>query len=158
MAFRKSYNGVIVFDFKMRNVMGVNKREIAIMQLCDAIVLFNQEHYVSAITLSGAAEEILAQFILINKAKTGAPMLSAEQIENDMFEVFLDEPDYHKVRSSTRNELKHHSKNDREIVDCDFRQIAINHISGALQNYKVMYKHLPDEKVVKDFCIAIGFS
>lgn len=138
--------------------MKVSKRNIAVMQLCDAIVMFNQERYVSAITLSGAAEEILAQFIRIRKDGDGSPIFSAEQIEKKLFEVFLGVKDYHKERSSTRNELKHHSENDREILDSDFRQIAINHISGALQNYKTMYNYLPDEKVVKDYCIAIGFS
>lgn len=77
----------------------------------------------------------------------------------DMFKDFLGVRNYHAYRNKIRNELKHHGKErNQDFLTGDFRQVALNHIAGAIQNYRFVYNHLPKEKVIQDFCLEIGIS
>lgn len=142
--------------------MKVTKEQAAILQLCDAIALFNKERYISAITLAAASEEVLAQLLKQHSAKTGTPYFTAEELEAgmfDMFKDFLGVRNYHAYRNKIKNELKHHGDDcNKDVLTGDFRQIALNHISGAVQNFKMVNGHLPKEPVISDFCIEIGIS
>ena len=142
--------------------MKATKEQAAIFQLCDAIDLFKNERYISAITLAAASEEVLAQLLKQHSDKTGTPFFTAEELEAgmfDMFKDFLGVRNYHAYRNKIKNELKHHGgESNKDVLTGDFRQVAINHIAGAIQNYKFVNNHLPDEKVITDFCIEIGIS
>lgn len=142
--------------------MRATKQEAAILQLCDAIALFKKERYISAITLAAASEEVLAQLLKQHSAKTGTPYFTAEELEAgmfDMFKDFLGVRNYHAYRNKIKNELKHHGdENNKDVLTGDFRQIALNHIAGAIQNFKMVNGHLPKEQVITDFCIEIGIS
>lgn len=142
--------------------MRATKQEAAILQLCDAITLFKKERYISAITLAAASEEVLAQLLKQHAAKTGKPYFTAEELEAgmfDMFKDFLGIRNYHSYRNKIKNELKHHGDdNNKDVLTGDFRQIALNHIAGAVQNFKMVNGYLPKEPVITDFCIEIGIS
>lgn len=114
--------------------MRATKQQAAILQLCDAIELFKKEPYISAITLAAASEEVLAQLLKQHAAKTGTPYFTAEELEAGMFDMFKD------------------------FLTGDFRQIALNHIAGAVQNFKMVNGYLPKKPVITDFCIEIGIS
>lgn len=142
--------------------MRVTKQQVAILQLCDAIELFKKERYISAITLSAASEEVLAQLQKQYSEKTGTIYFTAEELEAgmfDMFKDFLGVRNYHAYRNKIKNELKHHGdEGNKDVLMGDFQQIALNHISGAIQNFKMLIGHLPKEQVIAEFCIEIGIS
>jgi hypothetical protein len=54
--------------------MEVTKEQAAIIQLCDAIELFNKKRYISALTLSAASEEVLAKILKNTSSKAGKPL------------------------------------------------------------------------------------
>ena len=142
--------------------MEVSKKEVAILQLCDAINLFKRERYISSITLAGASEEVLAQLLSRQKRKTVFRYYTAEELEAgtfDMFEHFFGVKNYYSYRNKIKNELKHHGdKKNKEVLSGDFRQVALNHISAAVQNYKMMNGQLPNEEIITEFCNEIGIS
>ena len=118
-----------------------NKREIARVQLVEAINLFLAEKYISCITLAGAAEEIFAR--LLNQ--TGRPSIAEISIDeiqkirektglcvmhgmpaNQIFNLW----------NSARNELKHYNKTDEDIVILHPFDDAYMMIRRALFNAK----------------------
>lgn len=141
--------------------MKVTKQQAAILQLSDAIELFKNKRYVSSITLAAASEEILAQFLKQHANKTGIPYFTAEEIEEGMFDLFVDFlgiRNYHAYRNNIRNELKHHGESNKDVLTGNFKQIALNHIAGAIQNFKMAENHLPSVKVITDFCLEFGIT
>jgi len=142
--------------------MKVSKEQAAISQLCDAIELFRNGKYVSAITLAAASEEVLAQLVNIHAVKTGIPYSTAEDTEAamfDMFKYFLGIRNHHAYRNKIKNELKHHGDvRNKDFLSGNFKQIALNHIAGSIVNYKIIYDELPDEKTITEFCLEIGLS
>ena len=142
--------------------MKVTKEQAAVTQLCDAIELFKKQRYISAITLAAASEEVLAQLLKQYAEKSGTPYFTAEELETgmfDMFKDFLGIRNYRAYRNKIKNELKHHGEEgNKDVLTGDFRQVALNHISGAIQNYKMANNQLPSEQVINDFCIEIGIS
>jgi hypothetical protein len=138
------------------------KEQAAINQLCDAIELFNRGRYISAITLAAAAEELLVKLLKLHSGNINIPLSSAEDLEAFMFEStkeILEIENYHAYRSKIRNELKHHgSKNNKNLLKGDFKQIALNHIAGAIVNYKTIYSKLPDDRLILEFCNENGLS
>jgi len=142
--------------------MKFTKEQAAILQLYDAIELFKKERYISAITLAAASEELLAQLLKQHANKTGIPFDTKEELEAGMFDIFKDflgVKNYHAYRNKIKNELKHHGgEGNKEILIGDFRQVALNHIAGAIQNYRFVNNSFPKETVITDFCREIGIS
>lgn len=116
-----------------------SKREIAQMQLVEAIDLFLAGKYLCAITLAGAAEEILArllnqlgedsiveesiQAIQHLREKTGLSIMSGKP-KNEIFNEW----------NSARNNLKHHGKAIDETVTINFFDEAYWMIKRGLAN------------------------
>jgi hypothetical protein len=119
----------------------IEKREIAQIQLIEAINLFMAERYISCITLAGAAEEIFAR-LLNQVGSRSITEISVEEIEkirektglcvmggkpaNQIFNLW----------NSARNSLKHHNKNDEEMVALHPFDDAYMMIRRALFNAK----------------------
>jgi hypothetical protein len=138
------------------------KEAIAMIQLNDAIKLYNDARYVSAITLAGAAEEIFARLLEEESRRRSLSLASAEDTEQFMFESIpklITEKNYHIQRSRVRNELKHHGNkwSQGEITD-DFEYTALIHIAGAIINYKMANEDIPDEVVIQEFCQKQGIN
>ena len=137
----------------------ISKEDAALNQLEDAVRLFKEKRYESAITLSGSAEEILAQLLILHSKKTQIPISTAEELEADMFDLFSDilkVENYHNYRSKIRNELKHHDFWSDPTIKGNFRQISLTHIAGAISNYRLVHHQYPQRKIIIDFCEEIG--
>lgn len=99
----------------------ITKREIARVQLVEAINLFLEENYIPCVTLAGAAEEVFAR--LINQAGgTSIAEISIEEIskirEKTGLNVLGGRPkeEIYNLWNSARNSLKHHGKSKPEDV------------------------------------------
>ena len=117
----------------------LTKIEIAEQQLLHAIELFcSGEKIVSAITLAGAAEEILGKLV----ARIG----QANSLENevkDQCELFeaafgrTGEPKtFRDLENNARNELKHLGSSDD--VNLDLEQEAVSLIDRAITNFQLL--------------------
>ncbi len=97
------------------------KREIARIQLVEAINFFLAKDYIPCITLAGAAEEIFGR-LLNNEGKPSIVEISAKHIEDvhDKTGVHLiggrPKKDIFNLWNTTRNSLKHHGKAESEEV------------------------------------------
>lgn len=138
------------------------KEDIAMAQLIDAIELYNRARYVSAITLSGASEEIFAQLLKQESKEKDVPLATAEEIEQFLFESWpelITAKNYHIQRSQIRNELKHHGdKRTHNPVTNDFAYTALLHIAGAIINYKMAKGALPVDQSIQQFCDTHGIN
>ena len=113
------------------------KLEIAERQLFHSVELYlTGEHLVSAITLAGAAEEILGKLV----TRSGKPNALEEKVESlcKMFEVVFKEPanrkDFIELRNKARNELKHIGNS--ESVELNLEDEAVKLLNRAIKNYK----------------------
>jgi hypothetical protein len=139
-----------------------SKEKIGIIQLETAIRLFYEQHFIPALTLSVAAEEIFGAFLKLYSEGTGIPIPTAAKMDAGMFELFADFlgiKNYHVYRNEIKNELKHHGEpRNKDIISADFEQIARTHISGAIINYKFWQKKYPGGELVQKFCKTEGLS
>lgn len=165
----------------MQNINTISREEAAILQLEDAINLFYQKRYISAITLSAAAEEILGKLsdehyskLLQKKTKSNfsddtATFLSitASMIIRDgkeLSEMQKEEnaktirKEFILMRNKTRNSLKHYNPGDKGIPEKDLINTALDHITGAIINYKYRIGQLPKNSIIERFCKIEGLG
>lgn len=116
-----------------------SKPEIALSQLNDAISLFTQERFLSALTLAGAAEEILGK-LLIRKGEFPAIKESTAQIERLRADTGLrvmgeaSERDMIDAWNQARNSAKHLVGPEYESVTLNLCDEAYWMIRRALAN------------------------
>ena len=117
----------------------ISKREIATLQLSEAIALFLAQKFVCAITLAGASEAVLAGLLAaqgelsvvedstaaIQKLREHTGLLVAEGKKKS--EIYND-------WNNARNKLKHHSKSEEELVNLNLFDDACWMIKRALAN------------------------
>ena len=159
----------------------ISKKNIAIIQLRDAIRLYYDKSYISSITLAAAAEEILgklsdekysrqlgrpvkynyaddAAFLIahfIPNGETDLTTLSEEEQEQyyeDIQRQFISD------RNKTRNKLKHKNEGEKEVVFSNFKKVAEDHIAGAIVNYKLFKNELPEDEIILKFSNEKGIS
>lgn len=134
----------------------MSKKEIALAQLRKAVQLYGQEDFVCALTLAGAAEEILGK-IALNTAGTNA-------LEQDVSFVaeLVDEAKSRGLdaraasrqqlilrRNRARNEAKHGGQGDPErLVPCDFHLAAEEMIDRALRNWSSAFGGDSPDRVI----------
>ena len=115
----------------------LTKLEIAERQLFHAVELYlagNQ--LVAAITLAGAAEEILGKLVK-REGKTNA---LDEKVESlcKVFEFIFKEPanpkEFIELRNNARNQLKHIGNG--ETVEINLEDEAVKLLNRAIKNYK----------------------
>ena len=117
----------------------LTKLDIAEQQLLHAIELFcSGERIVSAITLAGAAEEILGMLV----AETGQTNSLGSEVRDQckLFETFFgragDPKTFRDLENKARNELKHLSTGNN--VEIDLEQKAVSLIERAINNFKIL--------------------
>jgi len=117
-----------------------------------AVQLFAQhQDYVSAITLAGAADEILGT-LLKNTGKTPQILKDLDAIAQSREHFGMPEwqfKDYNLLFNGIRNGLKHHSGD--ESLQFDERQEAINMLSRCIDNYLELTGEEPEHLV--DFAV-----
>ena len=125
------------------NLSALSAVEIAEHQLIAALMLWRQHDYLSALTLAGAAEEILGKRL----RKLGREP-SFEQLRDLIVALARQEGDTsHDLEkvigdllNSTRNELKHYSGD--ELLSFDLRTDAQEMLERAIANYQALTGNL----------------
>lgn len=117
----------------------LTKIEIAEQQLLHAIELFcSGERIISAVTLAGAAEEILGKLV----ASTGQTHSLENEVRDqcELFESFFghagDSKTFCDLANNARNELKHICTGNE--VELDLEQEAVNLIERAINNFQLL--------------------
>ena len=121
----------------MDNLETFTKQKIAKHQIERAISLYLDEaDFISAITLAGAAEEILGKLV----KQTGG--ITAYEAVGEIIEAVNEltnkqqysKNDLNELFNSTRNNLKHLSGSEQFVVD--MKQEANNMLYRAISNYR----------------------
>lgn len=128
----------------------LTKSEVARLQLAEAISLFTEEKFLPAITLAGAAEEILGK-LLHRKEELSAIKESAKVIESLRRETGLplmggdSEREMIDDWNATRNSLKHLVGPEDEPITVNLCDEAYWMIKRALENAKRLQLPIPNE-------------
>lgn len=126
----------------------LSAQEIAEHQLLSALRLWREGDYLSALTLAGAAEEILGKRL----SKLGKQS-SFEQIKSEITALAKahgdTDPKTEKILgdllNQTRNELKHYSGD--ESLSFDLRADAIEMLERAIANYQMLTGLVMEEAI-----------
>lgn len=131
----------------------ISKEHIAIIQLRDALSLYYNKSYISAITLAGASEEILGK---LSKEKNSTTAL---EIESFLFRTTFPSMNYQAERNKLRNELKHKYPGNNNTDYENFKATAETHLSAAIINLKLFTGTIPsEEKLIMKYCLERGIS
>jgi len=128
----------------------MEKKDIALQQLIDSAKLYQQGRYCSALTLAGAAEEILGK---IAKKRTGKNELKYDiEYTKSIYQYFNIPipPDNELIKqiNKTKNEVKHNDEGDNSWVDSDFENECVSLFVKAVRNYFYAYKEMPKNRTV----------
>jgi hypothetical protein len=129
------------------------KRGIAMKQLRMAIQLFNRGDFVCAVTLAGAAEEILGRSAA---ERAGTTALDGQvAFWTQVAAVFGKTPPDRKrvvgAHNRLRNELKHNDSGGNEWITADYEFEALDLIDRAVRNYWLAYQAPPEDRVVRRY-------
>jgi len=128
----------------------MTKIELAERQLRRAVLLFmNEEDYISATTLAGAADGILEQYV---KRRGDRTALEREvEILEDLYEPNDAPPpggNWFNLLRFPQNELKHFSRPEQETITANFCEDAKEVLNRALWNYYLLHgKHFKEALV-----------
>lgn len=130
----------------------MEKKEIAVKQLEDAAFLYEKNRYVSALTLAGAAEEILGKMA---KKRRGWNQFENEKEYLKSIYRFFNKPippDKKLVKdiNNAKNELKHNDEGENLWVDCDFENEFVLLFVKAVKNYFNTYGEMPNSKIISE--------
>jgi hypothetical protein len=128
----------------------MEKRDIAVRQLRAAAKLYKEEDYISSITLSGAAEEILGR---IAKKRTKHNQLDRDiAYLKSVYEYFSGKsPDNKSIIAEinkVKNELKHNDSGENNWVAADFEDEATTFFVKAVKNYYDAYNEFPKDRII----------
>lgn len=136
----------------------IGKREIAQTQLKEAIALFLDEKFLCAITLAGAAEEVLARLLNAQGEKSVVEQ-SFEAIQNlrdvTKLKVMENRPkkEIFNIWNNARNTLKHHSEKSDETITINLFDEAYWMIKRALANSSKLEIPISNELDFENWCI-----
>lgn len=115
----------------------LTKELVSRIQIETAVRMYFETNYVAAITLAGAAEEILGK--LVEDAGGQSAFASLRQATVDLHQRLYGEPLEHKVvadrANAARNSLKHLRTSMGESVEFDPVEEASHMLSRAIANY-----------------------
>lgn len=126
---------------------------VAVIQLRTAIQLYHKGNYISALTLAGAAEEILGKMA----AKSGGDnAIQSGTIWLNQFADYLGKPrTTEKVvagrRNLARNAVKHNDRGEDIEIEFDFKNEAEQLIIDAINNYEVVFESIPNDRVIRRY-------
>lgn len=137
----------------------INKREIAQTQLKEAIALFLDKKFLCAITLAGAAEEVLARLL-----NSGGELSVVEESFKRMQElreatglaIMENRPkkEIFNLWNNARNTLKHHNEKAEESVTINLFDEAYWMIKRALANASSLGIPISNEVDLENWCIV----
>jgi hypothetical protein len=136
----------------------MSKREIASVQLAEAIALFVKKQFLCALTLAGAAEEVFAGLLRAQGEKSVVER-SVERIESIRettgLAVMGNRPrnEIYKHWNSARNRVKHHDKVEQDNVAINLFDEAYWMIRRALANASALKVTISNELDFENWCI-----
>jgi hypothetical protein len=124
------------------------------IQLYSAVEHYFERNFISAITLAGAAEEILGSIAL--KRKGYNHFSNTTWFAQGMAQVLqVATPSISKIKAAEnklKNRLKHNNTGINERVPIkNLQYFAEEHIIGAINNYRLIHKRFPKGKLLSDF-------
>ena len=130
------------------DVIKIKKQDIALTQLKSAVKMYRIGDYISCLTLSAAAEEILGKMMLKNK---GSNWLKGEvSYLGSIYEYFGKSIPSEKVLikkiNKIKNSLKHNDSGENEIIEADFEDEAVLFFVKAVKNYYGTFNHMPKSR------------
>lgn len=135
------------------------KREIARVQLVEAIALFLQGKFLCALTLAGAAESVLAG-LLSADGQPSAVEESTARFRKILSTIGLQsvEPrkdsDHYKNWNRARNAVKHHGKGEPNDLKLNVFDEAYWMIERALENSALLLLPIENEQDFKNWIIV----
>ncbi|MEI8048195.1 MAG: hypothetical protein WCI92_12500 [Bacteroidota bacterium] len=159
----------------------ISKKNIAIIQLRDSIRLYYDKSYISTITLAAAAEEILSKLSDEKYSKQLGRPVKYNYADDSAFSIahfiptsgidltvltdehqqkYFDEIQCMLIadRNKIRNRLKHKNEGEKEVEYSSFKEVAENHIAGAIVNYKLFTNVLPEDELILKYSNEKGIS
>ena len=136
----------------------ISKQQIAVLQLAEAITLFLDGKFICAITLSGAAEAVLAG-LLANAGQSSIVEETAASIKVLRKVTGLTVAENKKDKqlfndwNSSRNMLKHHSKGEDDTVVINLFDEAYWMIKRALANAGKLTVRIGNEEEFESWVI-----
>ncbi len=121
----------------------VHKLDVAVKQLETAIDLFvDRGDYISAITLAGAAEDILGTLV---KRKGARP--AVDELCSSLIAKHVPTADPRHIRdkylNKPRNSLKHANRLKEDAIEIEVEAEAISMIARALSNLLTLERSVP---------------
>ena len=128
----------------------INKLEIAISQLQHAITLFLEEReLISAITLAGAAEEILGK--LVTQAGLVSAVIrrteNARSLHKYLWKSDAGFKEIVNIKNKTRNELKHLVSGTP--IEVNLEEETMRLLNRAVENYRLL--HVQAAPFIRDY-------
>lgn len=117
-------------------MLNLSKLDIALAQVERAIVLaLDESDFVSAVTLAGAAEEILGSLLKLEgkQSSYGGLKRTLEYVHENVQVEKLSGKEFNALANGVRNHFKHHS--NTETIEVDAEQEACNIVCRAIGNY-----------------------
>ena len=133
-------------------MVDLEKKDIALQQLIDSVILYKERRYCSALTLAAAAEEIFGQ---LAKRRTGTNQLEGEIIflENIYKSIYKlpvpSKKELVKNINQIKNEFKHNDQCENTWVDGDFQNEYFSFFTKAVKNYFNAYNEFPKDETVR---------
>lgn len=136
-----------------------SKRTIAREQLEDGIALFLDKRYVSALTLLGAAEEILSRLV---EEQTGSHPLEEMWKFSNRMRTRLGTPHISKAATFNifnrgRNTVKHHTPGETIRVSLNRYDEALSIIQRATASADYLHLRYRNKKAYNDWLRDVGF-
>jgi hypothetical protein len=122
-----------------------DKKFVALVQLETALRLFSEEDdFFSALTLAGAAEEILGLLVIGKGGETSLDSLknAASAMYQHLFGESIDPSVFINRANRARNSLKHLGSPKQSTVALDVREEAVDMLDRAIDNYWTLEESL----------------
>lgn len=129
----------------------MEKRDIALRQLRAAAKHYNSREFVCAITLAGAAEEILGK--IARKSKGNNQLDFELQYLKEVYKYMsVKTPSDKEIRKDInfiKNELKHNESEDNKWIGGNFENEAAVLFIKAVKNYFNSFDEFPKDRIIK---------
>jgi hypothetical protein len=149
---------------KLPYVTTATKRKIAVTQLRRAILLYNEGDYLCALTLAGAAEEVLGKMVARRGQSTAMEDFALR--DRQLWEwaaskepriTVPEEAEFRHRLNRLRNDLKHNNAGKNGRIRADFEFAADEMLLRCIRNYLKLYSKPPRDKVISEWWEYVSY-
>ncbi len=134
----------------------VSKLIIGGLQVRAAVQLYNSGNYIAAITLAGAAEEVLSKYAVARTERDA--LLDDKAFVDQIADHYkIGRPSLEKVkatRNRLKNELKHSDRSPTDFMETTIEELeheAWTFIVGAIRNFEMATGHKPNDRTIMNW-------